>query len=441
MSVRPYAAYKDSGEAWIGDIPAGWAVLPLKRVAAVSYGLGQPPEYQIEGTRFLRATNVNRGVLSTEGLVYVDEATLPASRLTRLAPDDIVVVRSGAYTGDSAIVTSDWAGAIAGFDMVVRVRQGCLPRFVAFSLLSKYILEGQINLLRMRAAQPHLNAEELGEIAFVKPSLAEQSAIAAFLDRETGKIDALVAEQERLIALLKEKRQAVISQAVTKGLNPNAKLKLSGVEWLGEVPEGWKVVRLGALFREAMDDGEHDLPVLSVSIHDGVSDRELSDSEMDRKVSRSEDRTKYKKVSPGDLVYNMMRAWQGGFGTVAVAGMVSPAYVVARPQSPIRTEYVELALRTPKAVEEMRRHSRGVTDFRLRLYWDEFKQICIPFPPLREQDEILQAVGLERDRSDMLAAQAEVAIALLKERRAAIISAAVTGKIDVRSTVLAEAAG
>src|SRR5437868_2568802 len=113
--------------------------------------------------------------------------------------------------------------------------------------------------------------------------------------------------------------------------------KDSGVEWLGEVPEHWDVMRMAHLFTEVAEPGTDELPILSVSIHDGVSDDELTPDELDRKVTRSEDRSKYKRVTPGDLVYNMMRAWQGGFGAVRVIGMVSPAYVVARPRATFLT--------------------------------------------------------------------------------------------------------
>jgi len=243
-----------------------------------------------------------------------------------------------------------------------------------------------------------------------------------------------VAEQQRLIELLKEKRQAVISHAVTKGLNPAAPMKDSGVEWLGEVPAGWEVVRLANLFQEVDERGNADLPVLCVSIHNGISDRELDEEEMDRKVSRSEDRSIYKQVKSGDLVYNMMRAWQGGFGAATVEGMVSPAYVVARPRQKISTAFVELLLRTPQAIEQMRRHSKGVTDFRLRLYWDEFKNITIALPPGNEAEEICKGIEKLTCEFDSLIAEAQRAIALLKERRTALISAAVTGKIDVRSS-------
>jgi type I restriction enzyme S subunit len=248
-----------------------------------------------------------------------------------------------------------------------------------------------------------------------------------------------VAEQQRLIELLKEKRQAVISHAVTKGLNPDAPMKDSGVEWLGEVPAHWDVLRLGALFKEVSEDGNDELPILSVSIHDGVSDRQLGDEEMERKVTRSEDTSKYKMVAPSDLVYNMMRAWQGGFGTVMVPGLVSPAYVVARPIRAFSSSFIEQVLRTSCAVEEMRRFSRGVTDFRLRLYWDEFKAIHVAVPPQGEQDAIMDHIESCTRAFDALTAEATRAIDLLQERRTALISAAVTGKIDVRG-VAAEVA-
>jgi type I restriction enzyme S subunit len=210
------APMKDSGVAWLGQVPEHWEVKRFKNVAEISYGLGQPPAYSEDGTRFLRATNVKRGSLSDEGLVFVAEADLPASRIPRLASGDIVVVRSGAYTGDSALVTLDWDGAIAGFDMVVKVdREKADPEFAAAALLSKYMLDGQINLLRQRAAQPHLNAEELGDLVFLQPSLSEQQAIAMGLGKKSAQFDTLTTEAHRAIALLRERRAALISAAVT----------------------------------------------------------------------------------------------------------------------------------------------------------------------------------------------------------------------------------
>jgi type I restriction enzyme S subunit len=204
------------------------------------------------------------------------------------------------------------------------------------------------------------------------------------------------------------------------------KYRDSGVEWLGQVPAHWIVRRLGALFRQVDEQGHADLPVLTVSIHDGVSDDELDEQALARKVTRSVDRDKYKRVQSGDLVYNMMRAWQGGFGTVAVEGMVSPAYVVARPLTEASTYLLEAQLRTPRAVEEMRRHSQGVTDFRLRLYWDEFKTLHVVVPPPPEERIIGAFVKQEVARIEALVAEQDQLIELLKEKRHAIISHAVT---------------
>ena len=264
------------------------------------------------------------------------------------------------------------------------------------------------------------------------PPLPEQTVIAEFLDRETGKIDELVAEQRRLMELLKEKRQAVISHAVTKGLNPHAPMKPSGIDWLGDVPEHWTVSRIANVFHEVVEPGNDELPILSVSIHRGVSDSQIADEDMERKVSRIDDRSKYKRVAPGDLVYNMMRAWQGGFGAVIVEGMISPAYVVARPKTNLITDYIEHLLRTPQAVEQMRRHSKGITDFRLRLYWDEFKNIQVALPPKKEAREICTKIAQMDEKFGSMSAEAQRAIDLLQEHRAALISAAVTGQIDVR---------
>jgi type I restriction enzyme, S subunit len=200
----------------------------------------------------------------------------------------------------------------------------------------------------------------------------------------------------------------------------------SGVEWLGAVPRHWTVQRLGNLYREVSEAGSPELPVLSVSIHTGVSDEEAASEDNERKIVRSEDRSKYKRVSPNDLTYNMMRAWQGGFGTVQVEGMVSPAYVVARPRTEVPSRYIELLLRTPGAVEEMRRHSRGVTDFRLRLYWDQFKDIRVALPPQEERNAISAFVDRETTKIDALVEEQRRLIELLKDKRQAVISHAVT---------------
>jgi len=438
MSVPAYPAYRDSGVGWLGQVPRHWTVAPLKHVASFAGG-GTPsrevPAFWNGDVPWVSPKDMKAEIIrDTEE--RITEAGLAAGAASLIEPNAVlIVVRSGILRHTIPVAINERPVALNQDMKALRLDGSrCEPRFVL--RLVQGMNDLFLNLwLKQGATVESIEHEYLARTEIPLPPPAEQRAIAAFLDRESGKIDALVAEQERLIALLKEKRQAVISHAVTKGLDPTAPMKDSGVAWLGQVPAHWEVVRLASIFAESAEDGEPDLPILSVSIHTGVSDDELADEQLDRKVTRSDDRTKYKKVEPGDLVYNMMRAWQGGFGTVSVPGMVSPAYVVARPLGAIRTHFIEFLLRSPQAVEEMRRYSRGVTDFRLRLYWDEFKQIRVALPMLAEQEAILAAIATEVASSEALTTEAERAIALLKERRAALISAAVTGKIDVRGLV------
>jgi len=442
MSFPRYQKYKPSGVEWLGDVPEHWEVTALKHCVAtpITDGPHETPNFPDEGIPFVSAEAVANGAIDfakIRGFISRDDHERYSTKY-RPRVGDIYMVKSGATTGVTAIVETDIEFNIWSPLAAIRCGETVVPRFVLNFLRSRNFQEG-VTLNWSFGTQQNIGMGVIENMALAVPPLAEQTLIASFLDRETAKIDGLVGEQRRLIELLKEKRQAVISRAVTKGLNPHAPLKPSGIEWLGDVPKHWEVSRIANLFREVVEAGTDDLPILSVSIHHGVSDKEMEEEEMDRKVTRSDDRSKYKQVAPNDLVYNMMRAWQGGFGTVTVAGMVSPAYVVARPRTTILTAYVEHLLRTPKAIEQMRRHSRGITDFRLRLYWDEFKNIRIPLPVQHETIAICESIAMD-ESFDALTAEAERAIELLQERRTALISAAVTGKIDVRGLAETEAA-
>ncbi len=287
-------------------------------------------------------------------------------------------------------------------------------------------------LYSTNTALPSMTQEALASNPIAAPSRVEQREIAGALDRETARIDALIAKKARFIELLKEKRQALITHAVTKGLDADASMKDSGVNWIESIPKHWEVRRVAHVYREAIRTGDASLPVLSISIHDGISDEEMDQDDRDRRVWLSEDRTKYKRVEPGDIAYNMMLAWQGAVGAVSVHGLVSPAYVVASPMVPVETAYIEHLLRTPMAIEEMRRHSRGIADFRMRLYWDEFRDLRLCLPPLAEQRQILEHIALSTKRFDAIMAATERSLILRSERRSALITAAVTGQIDLR---------
>ena len=261
-----------------------------------------------------------------------------------------------------------------------------------------------------------------------QPPLAEQRAITDFLDRETGRLDALVAAKERWLELLAEKRRALITRAVTRGLNPAAPLRNSGFPWLGQVPNHWRVERSKWLFKERDERIENDAgEMLTVSHITGVTKR----SEKDVNMFEAETTEGYKICLKGDLAINTLWAWMGAVGIAPCDGIVSPAYNVYTPGPDMDRGYVEALVRMPLFAQEIIRYSKGVWSSRLRLYPEGFFEAWLPVPPLAEQRAIVAHIATATAKLDGLRAAAERTIALLKERRAALIAAAVTGKIAV----------
>ena len=215
---KPYPTYKDSGVEWIAQVPAHWVTKRLKAIARIRYGLGQPPRESSDGLPLIRATNIERGRIVLKNLVYVDPLDVPDSRNAFLSEGEIVVVRSGAYTADSAIITRQYDGAVTGYDMVVTVNKA-LPQFIAQTLLCNYVRDDQLVIASMRSAQPHLNAEELGSARILLPSSSEQSYIVRFLEQSTADIDTAIGRANREIELLQEYRTRLIADVVTGKLD------------------------------------------------------------------------------------------------------------------------------------------------------------------------------------------------------------------------------
>ena len=275
---------------------------------------------------------------------------------------------------------------------------------------------------------PAINVSDLANIPVHVHPMARQRAIADYLDCETAWLDALVAEKERLLELLAEKCRALITRAVTRGLDPNVPLRDSGIPWLGEIPAHWETERARWLFRERderSDTGEEDL--LTVSHLTGVTLR----SEKDVNMFEAATKEGYKICLSGDLVINTMWAWMGAMGVSSLDGIVSPAYNVYEPRARLDSSYVDALVRLSAFAQEVTRHSKGVWSSRLRLYPEGFFAVSLPVPPLSEQREIVAHIANETCKLDGLHDATERTTMLLKERRAALISAAVTGQIDM----------
>lgn len=275
---------------------------------------------------------------------------------------------------------------------------------------------------------PRADWNFIGNMLIPVPERRIQRKIADFLDRETSRIDSLINAKERTLELLNEKRRALITRAVTKGLDPSVPMRDSRISWLGEIPAHWETRRIAWLFKERDQREEPELPLLEVSIRNGVVLREFSDERIE---STASDFNMYKVAKRGDVVFNKMRMWQGAVGICPEDGLVSPDYVVAGLTGPIDTSYAGYLFRIGAFSAECARRSHGIVWDRLRLYWEEFREIEVPLPPLQEQLKIVAQIKNTASGLDRLSTSIESTIKLLRERRSALISAAVTGQIDV----------
>ena len=296
----------------------------------------------------------------------------------------------------------------------------------------------------------HIYSSELKHLHIPLPPLVEQRSIAAFLDRRTAEIDALIAHKFLLIERLSEYRTALITRTVTRGLppaeaeaaglDPNPPMKDSGVEWLGEVPEHWGVVRNRRLFRERderSEDGEGEL--LTVSHITGVTRRS---EKPNVGMFLAESLEGYKCCRPGDLIINTMWAWMGATGVAREGGLVSPSYNVYVPDNRrLIPAFVDRVYRSSRYVLGMTSESRGIWNSRLRLYPQQFLSLVTAVPPVREQEAIVSHVNNIEEQAALVTTSIGTAIERLQEYRTALVTAAVTGKVDVREAVDAETEG
>ncbi|MBL9219695.1 MAG: hypothetical protein JNG82_14500 [Opitutaceae bacterium] len=298
-------------------------------------------------------------------------------------------------------------------------------RFLLYALLTEEFIN-VVDGSTFGSKMPRADWDFIGNQTVPVPSPAQQRAIADYLDRETARLDALVAAKARLLELLAEKRRALITRAVTRGLNPNVPLKESGVEWLDCIPDYWTPTKISRLFRQTKRLGFGDLTVLSVYRDYGVIERTSRDDNANRVP---DDLDKYQLVETGDLVINKMKAWQGSLGISSLQGITSPDYVVFSPLHDEDPAYLHLLLRNPLLTTVYLSMSNGIRLNQWRIEPDRFATLKLFLPPLPEQRAIVAHIAAETAKLDALRAAAERSIALLRERRAALIAAAVTGKL------------
>ncbi len=427
MSHKAYPEYKDSGVEWLGEVPGYWKILRLKHIAtAFPSNIDKKAYEDEEAIRLCNYVDVYHNEEIREDLAFM-EATATRGQIEKfvLRAGDTIITKDSETADDIAIasyVPMDIPGVVCGYHLtMVRPRKGYVGRFIK-RLFDSRFLKSQFEVAARGLTRVGLSQYAIDNILVTSPPANEQSAIVAFLDRETAKIDALVAEQEKLIELLKEKRQAVISHAVTNGLDQNAPMKDSGVEWLGEVPEHWEVGAIKHFFEfldgkriplsgEERSSRSGEYPYYGASgiidwIDDFIFDEDL--------VLVSEDGANLACRSTPISFIARGKYWVNNHAHILRPIDEALVYWAERVEAIDLTPVISGSAQ-PKLTSE------------------SLANIKISVPPTYEERHAIQCfISQEVGGIDDLLAEAQRAIDLLKERRVALISAAVTGKIDVR---------
>jgi len=306
------------------------------------------------------------------------------------------------------------------------------PNYLCYLLSSEAFRAAGIATMTGAGGLRRISDSAIKDFQLPVTDFAAQKAIAAFLDRETARIDKLIAKKELFQETIAAKRKA-LTAALVDGSLIHGDERAGQVGWFGQLPAHWPVKRARFLFREHIDpsqDGSEEL--LTVSHITGVTAR----AEKDVNMFMAETLEGYKRVQANDLVVNTMWAWMGAIGVSSIPGCASPSYAVYRPQDGLfRPDYLDLVARSLPFVAEVNRRSKGIWASRLRLYPNAFLDIPFPVPSIEEQGELVATLKTRMQREESIAAKSERSIALLKERRTALITAAVAGQIDIRENL------
>jgi len=442
MSFPRYPKYKDSGVEWLGQVPEHWEVRRFHRCVAIAEGQVDPNDAAYSQMPLIAPNHIESGTGRLCGIESAaDQSAESGKYLCRAG--DVVYSKIRPALRKVCIAPVD---CLCSADMYpLRPHSGLNEGYLFWTILTEYFSAFAV-LESDRVAMPKINRESLKHLVVPFPPNAEQVVVSSFLDRETAKIDALIAEQQRLIELLQEKRQAVISHAVTKGLNPDAPMKDSGIEWLGKVPEHWKIppvfaryeAVLGKMVDEKKATGAHPVPYLrNADVYwDQINTNDLPTLDI-----QPHERARF-TVQRGDVLIceggagiGQTAIWHHDDGTTAF----QKALHRLRPWNTTK-EHPRYFFYCMRFVVESGILLAGGTATIPHLTGEQLRRYRFPCPPLPEQQAIVEYLDGVAQGMNSLHQQADIAITLLKERRSALISAAVTGQIDVRGLVGSEAA-
>ena len=462
-----YAKYKKTGIAWLPEVPDGWEVVSFGRMleTPLTYGASESGEveYAPGMVRYIRITDITLdGKLKDDGCKYL---AFENAKGVMLAKGDVLFARSGATVGKTYLFDEDFPACYAGYLIRASVdRRKLLPNFLIYFTQSYQYNEWK-NRIFIQSTIQNISAAKYGKLPIILPPLSEQRVIAGYLDEKCGKVDALVAAKERQVELLKEMKQSMIADAVTKGVNVanvemlpisntntnweletgignngntgniphNRPLKPSGIPWLPEVPEGWEVRRLKSLFTQRHEgySSKENLQVLSLLKDVGV----IPYDEKGNIGNKSKDDVSgYNVARKGDIVMNSMNVIIGSVDITDYDGYISPAYYAITAKEGVEAKYYNYLFHLRAVQKHMRSLAKGIMEIRLRISTTSLFSMQFPLPPLAEQKAIVAHIEERAAKIDATISGLQKEISLLKEYRERLIADVVTGQRRVNSS-------
>jgi type I restriction enzyme S subunit len=430
-AMPKYEVYKNSGILSLGDIPEHWKINRIKQDVKLLTGYPfDSKKYTNKGIRLARGINVKESKLDWKDTAFWPEITNDLSKFV-LVDGDILIGMDGSKVGKNFCQITQDDLPILLLQRVARLRTkaNLQPRYLFWTISSNRFLDW-VNVSKTDPMVPHIAPKDINGYIIAYPTLEEQVAIAKFLDKKTVQIDEAIGIKEKQIELLKERKQIIIQQAVTQGLNPNTPVKDSRVEWIGEIPEHWEVRRSKFLFTQRKERAWKSDVQLSATQAYGVipqSEYEARSGYTVVKIQFHLDKRKH--VNKDDFVISM-RSFQGGLERAWSSGCIRSSYVVLQPLQAIDPSFYGYLLKLPSYIKALQRTGNFIRDGQ-DLNFDNFSQVDLFIPPLEEQKAIAKYVKNFMVSSDNGAGLLQEQIEKLKEYKSTLINSAVTGKIKV----------
>lgn len=420
---------------WVSGLPIAWEVKPLRSVAdyAVS-NVDKVPDEREASIRLCNYSEVYNNEFITLDLDFMQSTATEAEiRKFGLQVGDVVITKDSESWDDigvPALVKETASDLVCGYHLaMLRPHRRSLDGSFLFRCLQAKPIRVQLELAANGVTRFGIPKADIGGMTIPIPPFPIQRAIAGYLDRETAQIDALVAAKERLLVLLAEKRRALITHVVTRGLDPDAPLRESGLPWLGQVPAHWRIERAKYLFHHSVLPFSEEAEIVTCFRDGQVT---LRKNRRETGFTNAVNELSYQGIRAGQLVLHSMDAFAGAIGVSDSDGKCSLEYIICDPKGPEAVnEFYGHLLRVMAINGFIHASCPAVRERAPRIRFPDFGDMFLPLPSVEEQRAIVIHITTETVRLDTLAATTERSIALLKERRAALIAAAVTGQLAI----------